>query len=83
MWSAVGDGQFGPGDIITYGVAPIGFETDAGPESFELESSPIVASIVGFSEGVRSAQAWVINGDELVERKWLDQSGLLHDESCG
>ena len=81
MWHSRGeDGVFGPTAPVTYGVDPVGFTTDVGPGDLLATSDRIQFSLINTAVDQR---VWVINPDELVEGKWLDQYGRLHDSACG
>lgn len=80
IWHARGeDGVFGPDTPITYGIVPDGFVTDVGPDPLRYEFETIHFSLVNTAVDSRT---WIIDGDELVPGKWLDQDGRLHDEPC-
>ena len=80
LWHSRGeDGVFGPTTPITFGVDPSGFVTDMGPISVEFNGERIYFSLTNTAVDSRT---WVIDTDDLVEGKWLDESGRLHDEHC-
>ena len=80
MWHARGEGgAFGPTTPIIYGVDPAGFTTDVEPLDLRVEFETLHFSLVNTADDRRQ---WTVDGDELVEGRWLDQDGRLHDEPC-
>ena len=79
-WHSRGeDGRVGPGRPVTYGIDPPGFTTDVGPEHFDIASSSIDFLLRNTAVTDR---IWHLEGSDLVEGKWLDENGNLHDEPC-
>jgi hypothetical protein len=80
VWESRGeDGVFGPTAPATYGVDPEGFTTLTGPEDFDFGDETIHFSL---SNTAVESRGWIIDGTKLVEGKWLDQNGRLHDKPC-
>lgn len=80
VWHSRGEGgAFGLGSPIIYGVDPSGFTTDVGPKTFDIASSRIYFSLRNTAVDERT---WQIQGNELLEGKWLDENGNVHDQPC-
>ena len=79
-WDASGEGTFGPGDPVTYGVVPEGFETSKGP--IELPLSDARISFTAIERGGRSSVEGVYVASEISDAYWLQMGGDHTDEAC-